>query len=163
MYSCINTSSVYCIMCSPPQVKSTSIIIYPPVPSYGRPQGTELKDLYKQALTSVVQLVWCHPTKQKGSGSIPGQGTCLGCRFSPQSGRLWEMGFSLTLMFLSFSFFLPSPLYKNKTLKKKICIYSCRQSLDTVQYSYEEGPQISQLITCHLKTTEWKLKAAERF
>ena len=30
-------------------------------------------------LTSVAQLIACCSTKQKVAGSIPGQGTCLGC------------------------------------------------------------------------------------
>ena len=41
---------------------------------------------YTLTLTSVAQLVGRHPTKRKVAGSIPGQGTCLGCRFSLQSG-----------------------------------------------------------------------------
>ena len=34
-----------------------------------------------QALTGVTQLVGCQTSKWKVTGSIPGQGTCLGCRF----------------------------------------------------------------------------------
>ena len=44
---------------------------------------------YFLALTSVAQWVEHCPTKQKVTGSIPGQGTRLGCGFSPQSGCLW--------------------------------------------------------------------------
>ena len=34
-------------------------------------------------LTGVAQLVGCCPTKQQVTGLIPGQGTCLSCRFGP--------------------------------------------------------------------------------
>ena len=46
---------------------------------------------------------------EKLAGLLPSQSTCLGCRFDPRSGRIWEatdLCFSLTLMFLSLS---PSP------------------------------------------------------
>ena len=36
------------------------------------------------ALAGVAQLVGHHPTNQKVESSILGQGTCLGCRFSPR-------------------------------------------------------------------------------
>ena len=64
------------------------------------------------ALAGVAQVVGHHPAKQKVSGLIPTQGTCLGCRFGPQSGQVQEATnqcFPLTLMFLS-PFSLPSPL-----------------------------------------------------
>ena len=51
----------------------------------------------------------------KVAGSIPGQGTCLGCRFGPRSGRIQEATdpcFSLTSVFLSLSLSVPSPLSK---------------------------------------------------
>ncbi|KAF6095741.1 NADH:ubiquinone oxidoreductase core subunit S7 [Phyllostomus discolor] len=32
----------------------------------------------------------CHPVNQKVVGSIPGQGTCLGSGFGPQSGHMQE-------------------------------------------------------------------------
>ena len=37
-------------------------------------------------LTSVAQWVGHHFTKRKVDGSIPVQGTCLGCRFGPGQG-----------------------------------------------------------------------------
>ena len=40
------------------------------------------------ALTGVAQSVGRHPAKQNVTGSIPDQGTCLGCWFSPWSGRV---------------------------------------------------------------------------
>ena len=47
-----------------------------------------LKKLEVPALTNVAQLIGCRPVKQKVTSSIPGQGTCLGCRFSPQLGHV---------------------------------------------------------------------------
>ena len=44
------------------------------------------QELPKTALTSVAQLVEYHPAKGKVAGSIPGQGTCLGCGLVPQMG-----------------------------------------------------------------------------
>ena len=38
-----------------------------------------------RALAGVAQLVGVLSCNQKVAGSIPGQGTCLGCRFSPRS------------------------------------------------------------------------------
>ena len=35
------------------------------------------------ALTSMAQLVECHPAKQKVAGLMPRQGTCLGCQRQP--------------------------------------------------------------------------------
>ena len=52
---------------------------------------------------------------KKVVGSIPGQGTYLGCGFYPHSGHVWEttnLCFSLTSMFLSLSLSLLSPLPK---------------------------------------------------
>ena len=42
------------------------------------------------ALTGMAQLVEHHPAKQKVTGSIPGQGTHLGCGLGPQSGCVPE-------------------------------------------------------------------------
>ena len=38
------------------------------------------------ALASVAQWSECWPVNQKVAGSIPSQGTCLGCRLGPQLG-----------------------------------------------------------------------------
>ena len=62
------------------------------------------------ALASVAQLVGHHPANQKVASPIPGLGTCLGCRFDPQSAI--DQFFSHTDVYLSFS--LPSSLSKNK-------------------------------------------------
>ena len=60
---------------------------------------------------------WCGsvvgrcPTKRMVTGSIPFKSTCLGCGFSPWSGRLEEATdqcFYLTSTFLSLSFSLSS-------------------------------------------------------
>ena len=52
-------------------------------------------------------LGWVSSSKRKASSSIPTRGICLGFRFSPTLGLP-------RLMFLSLSFFVPSPLSKNK-------------------------------------------------
>ena len=63
-----------------------------------------------------VWLSWLEhcPVNQKVVGSIPSQSTCLGCRFSSQSGHVQEATnpFSLTSKFLSLSLSIPSPLSK---------------------------------------------------
>ena len=67
------------------------------------------------ALTAVAQLVGHCPENRKVTSLIPSQGTCLGCGFGPQLGRVQEATnqcFSLTVMFLYLSF--PSPPSKNK-------------------------------------------------
>ena len=72
------------------------------------------------AMTGVAFLVEHHPTKRKVTSGISHQGTCLGSRFGPQSGRVQEATsqcFSLTLLFLSLSFSLPSLFSKNKEVK----------------------------------------------
>ena len=42
------------------------------------------------AMTGVAFLVEHHPTKRKVTSGISHQGTCLGSRFGPQSGRVQE-------------------------------------------------------------------------
>ena len=54
---------------------------------------------------------------QRVTGSIPSQGTCLGCSPGPQWGGSREA--SYTLMFLPFFFPLPSHLSKVKIIFKK--------------------------------------------
>ena len=75
--------------------------------------------------------------------SFPGQGTGLGCGFGAQLGHMKEATnqcFSLTSIFLSLSFSLPSPLYrinKNFFLKKQ-----------TKFYSISLCPRVLSLTTC---------------
>ena len=38
------------------------------------------------AQTGVSRWAGCHPANHKVTGSIPGQGTCLGCMFCPGQG-----------------------------------------------------------------------------
>ena len=51
-------------------------------------QLTKLKNLFikgeSQALADVAQWIECQPANQRVAGSIPSQGTCLGCRPGPQ-------------------------------------------------------------------------------
>ena len=65
--------------------------------------------LWKQWLQPwLVQLTGrCHPAKRKVTGSIPGQGTCVGYRFSPLLGYVQEATIDVSL---SLPFSLPSPL-----------------------------------------------------
>ena len=65
-------------------------------------------------LTSVAQLVGRCSTKQEVAGSVLGPGTCLGCNLLVQASEATSQCFSLTSVFLSLSFSLPSPLSKNK-------------------------------------------------
>ena len=65
----------------------------------------------------VAQMVECSPANWKVTRLIPGQGTRLGFGPGLQLGRMQEATdqyFSCTLMFLSLSFSLFSPLSKNK-------------------------------------------------
>ena len=62
---------------------------------------------------------WATYHKVKGHQFDSSQDTCLSCGFDPQPGYMWggtDRCFSLTSMFLSFSFSLPSPLFKNKII-----------------------------------------------
>ena len=44
----------------------------------------DLKEMRYSALAGVAQWIECWPVNQRVSGSIPSQGTCLGCRPGPQ-------------------------------------------------------------------------------
>ena len=68
----------------------------------------------QEALTAVAQLVGHHPTKQKVTDSIPGQGTCLGCGFSASQG-MYER--QLIVVSLSLRCFSPSPPSLSLSLK----------------------------------------------
>ena len=63
------------------------------------------------ALAGVAQWIECLPANQRAAGSIPSQGTCLGCGPGPQY-RVCERQPHIDVSLLSFS--LPPPLSKNK-------------------------------------------------
>ena len=68
------------------------------------PQSGHIQESTSEALTGVAQLVRSCPTKQKVAGLIPGQGTCLSCRFGPWLECVPEAKdrfFSLTSLFSS--------------------------------------------------------------
>ena len=60
------------------------------------------------ALAGVTPWIERRPVNQRVTGSIPSQGTCLGCWPGPSRGRARG---NHTLMFLSLSFSLPSLLF----------------------------------------------------
>ena len=79
------------------------------------------QNLYSGALTRVALWVGHCPTNRKVAGSIPGQGTCLGCGPGPQLGGVPEAAdpcFSRILMLLSLS------LKISKIFKKREDYYS---------------------------------------
>ena len=79
---------------------------------------------YHPALTGAAQLVVYCPSKQRTAGSIPGQGTCLACRFGSWS---WSVQEAMETMFLSHMdvslplFLHPFPSFKKYVYKKRIC------------------------------------------
>ena len=70
-----------------------------------------LKKIYSTQ-ASVAQWIECWPANQRITGSIPSEGTCLGC--AGQDLSRGHMRSNHTSMFLSLSLSLPSPLSKNK-------------------------------------------------
>ena len=75
-------------------------------------------------MARVAQLVGHSPAKRKVAGSIPGQGTCLGCGYSPHlEGGGVSSNQSMFLLHQCFSpsFFLSLPLSKiNKIFLQSI-------------------------------------------
>ena len=67
-----------------------------------------------KVLTGVAQLSGRHPTNQKVAGSIPCQGTCLGCGPGPQWRWQGHARGNHTLLFLSLSPTRPLCLKMNK-------------------------------------------------
>ena len=63
----------------------------------------------KKLKTALAGVIECWPVKQWVASSIPSQGTCLGAGQVPSRGCVRG---NHTLMFLSLSFSLPSPLSK---------------------------------------------------
>ena len=80
------------------------------------------------------------PCTERVTGSIPSQGTYLGCEFHPQLGHIWEAAIDVSIdvslshrcFFLSL-FFSPSSLFpiSKKKRKKKPGLWS-QKNLDTV-------------------------------
>ena len=78
----------------------------------------------KIALAGVAQWIECRPAKQRVAGSIPSQGTCLGCRSSPQWGsRERQLHIDLSLP-LSLS--LTLSLKINKERRKSYLLWQHR-------------------------------------
>ena len=73
--------------------------------------------LKNQALAGVAHWIEHWAGNWKVTGSIPSQGTCLGCGAGPQLGR-GRGNQSISHMFLSISPSLPLPLKINKIFKK---------------------------------------------
>ena len=59
-------------------------LFVPPGKGYIHKAAPFLEETGVRVLTDVAQLVGCNPTEQNVTGSIPSQGTSLGCGFSPQ-------------------------------------------------------------------------------
>ena len=70
------------------------------------------------ALAGVAQWIECQPVNWKVTGSIPGQGTCLGCGPGPQLGCV--RGSQLMFLSISPSFSLSLKISKNKIFEKEI-------------------------------------------
>ena len=64
----------------------------------------------QSALAGVAQWIECRPTNQRVTGSIPSQGTHLGCGPGPH----WRMHERQPHIDVSLPLFLSSPLSKNK-------------------------------------------------
>ena len=74
---------------------------------------TTINQTHSLALAGVAQWIVHWPANKKVAGSIPSQGTGLGCGPGQVSSRGYGRG-NHTLMFLSLSFSLPPPLCKHK-------------------------------------------------
>ena len=76
------------------------------MPVLGTGKGGEQRTKQIWGLAVMAQWIECWPMNQGVAGSIPSQGTCLGCRPGPQWGACERQ--PITLMFLSF-LLLPFP------------------------------------------------------
>ena len=72
--------------------------------------GNPDKHYFSQVIRINISPDWCgsvgcptSPVKQKVSGSIPGQGTGLGCRLGPWLGQVWKATIDVS-PFFSFLF-----------------------------------------------------------
>ena len=77
----------------------------------------------------MAHLVEYHPAMQEVTGSIPGQGTCLGCGFCPGSGQVPKATDRC------FSPFLPLflPPFPSLLKKKKDKVFKKKKTLNTGQ------------------------------
>ena len=102
---------------------------------------------------------WTTTHKAKGHRFDAGKGTCLGCKFGPWTWRVLEVanqGFSCTLMFLSLSFSLPPPLYKqtnkqtNKCFKNICWVWNANMLDHKTTYTlfFKESPRTWLLAFC---------------
>ena len=73
----------------------------------------------------MVQLVGHQPIGQKVMGSIPGEGTCLGCGFSPSWGMYERqpINFSFSCLCFSLSFSLSTPHFRINFKKMSLSLY----------------------------------------
>ena len=104
------------------------------------------------ALTSVAQWVGCCPIMQRVAGSIPSQGTCLGCSLSPQRQPI---DVSLLLFLPSFPLLLKvNKLINLKNFQKALWVYNKKKflkgSLGLVNLDLEKnldcgGPETAQV------------------
>ena len=85
-----------------------SSLILCPLPCHSHLQNVS------QALAGVAQWIEPQPVNQEVADSIPSQGTHLGCRPDPQLGVYNRSMYPCTLLFVSLSSSLPSPLSKSK-------------------------------------------------
>ena len=86
--------------------------------------------IVKVALAGAAQWIECQPENQRVAGLIPSQGTCLVAGQVPSGGGC--MRGNHTLMFLSLSFSLPSPLSLkiNKYFLKIVKVYKNKNIRD---------------------------------
>ena len=73
------------------------------------------------ALAGVAQWTEDPTMKQKVAGSIPSQGTCLGCRLGPQLGLCERQPIDLSHVDVSLPLFLPPCSLKVSKIKEKNC------------------------------------------
>ena len=84
--------------------------------------------IFKKGLAGVAQWIASWPAKWKATGSIPSQGTCLGCRLVPSWGHArgnWLL--YLSHIDVSLPLFLPPSLLSkiHKIFKRKTKIIQC--------------------------------------
>ena len=68
---------------APKTLNTTHLLAYLPLLAFNK----KLEDLPKDkktAMAGVAQWIECWPTNQRVAGSVPSQGTCLGCGRGPQ-------------------------------------------------------------------------------